>query len=67
MSAPTRFAGTTGHPVGETKTNLCVGMDKGKVVSKLEKKQKPSYRKGVRERPAICSGQKETSRRVCPY
>jgi hypothetical protein len=41
-----RFAGTTGHPVGETKTNLCVGMDHGKVVTKLEKKARPSTRKG---------------------
>ena len=46
MSAPTRFAGTTGHPVGETKTNLAVGMDKGKVVTKMEQKPKPSHRKG---------------------
>ena len=46
MSAPTRFAGTTGHPVGETKTGLAVGMDHGKVVTKLEQKQRPSYRKG---------------------
>lgn len=48
MSQPQRFAGTTGHPVGETKTGLAVGMDKGRVVTKLELKQKPSYRKGVR-------------------
>ena len=46
MSQPTRFAGTTGHPVGETKTNLAVGMDHGKVVTKLPLKQRPSYRKG---------------------
>ena len=46
MSAPTRFAGTTGHPVGDTKTGLAVGMDKGKVVTKIEKKQLPSQRKG---------------------
>lgn len=25
MSAPTRFAGTTGHPKGEVKTGLAVG------------------------------------------
>ena len=49
MSQPTRFAGTTGHPVGETKTNLAVGMDHGKVVTKLERKQLPSYRKGKLE------------------
>merc|ERR1711975_204980 len=35
-----------GHPIGETKTGLAVGMDKGKVVTKLEKKQLPSQRKG---------------------
>jgi large subunit ribosomal protein L36e len=46
MSAPTRFAGTTGHPVGETKTGYAVGMDKGKALTKLELKQRPSYRKG---------------------
>ena len=46
MSQATRFAGTTGHPVGETKTNLAVGMDHGKVVTKLELKQRPSLRKG---------------------
>ena len=46
MSQPTRFAGTTGHPVGETKTNLAVGMDHGKVVTKIALKQAPSYRKG---------------------
>ena len=32
--------------MGETKTNLAVGMDHGKVVTKLELKQRPSYRKG---------------------
>ena len=47
MSAPTRFAGTTGHPVSETKTGLAVGMDKGHVVTKRKLEQKPSYRKGV--------------------
>ena len=41
-----RFAGTTGHPVAEVKTGLSAGMDKGHVVTKLELKQKPSYRKG---------------------
>jgi len=46
MSAPTRFAGTTGHPVGETKTNLAAGMDKGKQLTKLELKPRPSQRKG---------------------
>ena len=46
MSAPTRFAGTTGHPRGETKTGLAVGMDHGRVVTKIELKQRPSYRKG---------------------
>lgn len=48
MSAATRFAGTTGHPVGETKTNLAVGMDKGRQLTKIALKPKPSYRKGVR-------------------
>jgi len=46
MSAATRFAGTTGHPVGETKTNLAVGMDKGRQLTKIALKPKPSYRKG---------------------
>ena len=46
MSAPTRFAGTTGHPRGETKTGFAVGMDHGRVVTKLELKQRPSQRKG---------------------
>ena len=46
MSAPTRFAGTTGHPVGDTKTGLAVGMDHGKVVTKIPLKPRPSYRKG---------------------
>jgi large subunit ribosomal protein L36e len=46
MSGTARFAGTTGHPVGETKTNLAVGMDHGKVVTKIALPQKPSYRKG---------------------
>ena len=46
MSAPTRFAGTTGHPVGDTKTNIAVGMDKGKALTKLEMKPRPSTRKG---------------------
>ena len=32
--------------MGETKTGLCKGMDKGKVVTKLDLKPKPSYRKG---------------------
>lgn len=50
MSAPTRFAGTTGHPKGEVKTGFAVGIDHGKVVTKLEMKPKPSYRKGVRAR-----------------
>ena len=45
-TATNRFAGTTGHPVGETKTGFAVGMDKGHVVTKLEQKQRPSYRKG---------------------
>ena len=48
MSAPTRFAGTTGHPIGETKSGLAVGADHGKVLTKLELKQRPSQRKGVR-------------------
>ena len=32
--------------MGETKTNLAVGMDHGKVVTKLESKPRPSLRKG---------------------
>lgn len=51
MATATRFAGTTGHPVGEEKTGLAVGMDKGLVVTKRALKPKPSYRKGVRLRP----------------
>merc|ERR550514_2678945 len=46
MSAVTRFAGTTGHPVAEVKTGMAAGMDKGHVVTKLALKPKPSYRKG---------------------
>ena len=46
MSGTNRFAGTTGHPVSETKTGLAVAMDKGHVVTKIEQKQRPSYRKG---------------------
>jgi len=55
MSAPTRFAGTTGHPgkaaKTDTKTGICVGMvaenaNYGKVTTKLPLKPKPSYRKG---------------------
>merc|ERR1712113_575650 len=41
----TRVAGT-GHPVGDEKTGLAVGMDKGHVLTKLDLKPKPSYRKG---------------------
>ena len=51
MATATRFAGTTGHPVGEEKTGLAVGMDKGMIVTKRALKPKPSYRKGVRLRP----------------
>ena len=32
--------------MSETKTGLAVGMDKGHVVTKIEQKQRPSYRKG---------------------
>ena len=55
MSAPTRFAGTTGHPgkaaKTDTKTGICVGMvaenaNYGKVMTALPMKPKPSYRKG---------------------
>ncbi|KAL1503055.1 hypothetical protein AB1Y20_011122 [Prymnesium parvum] len=46
MSAPTRFAGTTGHPVGETKTGLAAGMDKGMQLTKRALPVKHSYRKG---------------------
>merc|ERR1712060_403832 len=44
MSA--RLTGFTGHPVGETKTGLAVGMDCGHVLTKRDMKPKPSYRKG---------------------
>merc|ERR1719478_2043285 len=43
---PARYPGTTGHPVGETKAGLAVGIDHGKVVTKLEQKARPSLRKG---------------------
>uniref|UniRef100_A0A6S9SL99 60S ribosomal protein L36 n=1 Tax=Chrysotila carterae TaxID=13221 RepID=A0A6S9SL99_CHRCT len=42
----TRLTGFTGHPKGETKTGLAVGMDSGHVLTKRELKPKPSYRKG---------------------
>merc|ERR1719152_1014654 len=41
-----RFPGTTGHPVGEEKSGLAVGMDHGLALTKREMKPKPSYRKG---------------------
>jgi len=47
MSAPTRFAGTTGHPRAEEKNGLAVGMDKGHVLTKRALPKKQSYRKGV--------------------
>ena len=53
MSAVTRFAGTTGHPVGETKTNLAVGMDHGKQLTKIELKQRPSTRKGKQNKRVL--------------
>ena len=43
-----RIVGFTGHPVGEEKSGLAVGMDKGRALTKRELKPKPSYRKGVR-------------------
>merc|ERR1711997_1262230 len=45
-SMATRLAGFTGHPVGEEKTGVAVGIDKGHVTTKRELKPKPSYRKG---------------------
>ena len=53
MSAPTRFAGTTGHPVGEEKTGLAVGMDKGVALTKRALPKKHSYTKGVRRRHSL--------------
>ena len=53
MSAPQRFAGTTGHPVGEERSGLAVGMDKGMQLTKRALPTKQSYRKGVRRRPAL--------------
>merc|ERR1712166_181924 len=38
--------GFTGHPVGETKTNLCVGMDKGKPLTKRALPTKQVHKKG---------------------
>ena len=46
MSSLGRVTGFTGHPVGETKTNLCVGMDKGKPLTKRELKPKQVSKKG---------------------
>lgn len=43
-----RLTGFTGHPKGERKTGLAVGMDKGHVLTSRDLKPKPSYRKGVR-------------------
>eukprot|EP00308_Calcidiscus_leptoporus_P002168 CAMPEP_0119369270 /NCGR_PEP_ID=MMETSP1334-20130426/15820_1 /TAXON_ID=127549 /ORGANISM="Calcidiscus leptoporus, Strain RCC1130" /LENGTH=115 /DNA_ID=CAMNT_0007386099 /DNA_START=103 /DNA_END=450 /DNA_ORIENTATION=- len=45
MSAA-RLTGFTGHPIGESKTGLAVGMDSGHVLTKHDMKPKPSYRKG---------------------
>eukprot|EP00315_Gephyrocapsa_oceanica_P009459 CAMPEP_0185306416 /NCGR_PEP_ID=MMETSP1363-20130426/16073_1 /TAXON_ID=38817 /ORGANISM="Gephyrocapsa oceanica, Strain RCC1303" /LENGTH=114 /DNA_ID=CAMNT_0027903701 /DNA_START=62 /DNA_END=406 /DNA_ORIENTATION=+ len=42
----TRLTGFTGHPKGERKTGLAVGMDKGHVLTSRDLKPKPSYRKG---------------------
>lgn len=47
MSQPTRFAGTTGHPVGEEKSGLAAGIDKGVALTKRPLPSKHSYRKGV--------------------
>ena len=46
MSSVGRVTGFTGHPKGESKTNLSVGMDKGKQLTKRELKPKQSYAKG---------------------
>ena len=46
MSAAGRVTGFTGHPVGETKTNLCVGMDKGKPLTKRALPTKQVHKKG---------------------
>ena len=46
MSATGRVTGFTGHPVGETKTNLCVGMDKGKPLTKRALPTKQVSKKG---------------------
>jgi len=46
MSAQGRVTGFTGHPVGETKTNLCVGMDKGKPLTKRALPTKQVHKKG---------------------
>jgi len=43
-----RLTGFTGHPVGEKRTNIAVGMDKGRQLTKRELPTKPSHRKGVR-------------------
>ena len=46
-----RLTGFTGHPKGEEKSGLAVGIDKGTRVTKRELGKKPSYRKGVRCTP----------------
>lgn len=46
-----RLTGFTGHPKGEEKSGLAVGIDKGTRVTKRELGKKPSYRKGVRCAP----------------
>lgn len=46
MSGTGRVTGFTGHPVGETKTNLCVGMDKGKPLTKRALPTKQVSKKG---------------------
>mmetsp|Transcript_25034 Transcript_25034/g.68756 ORF Transcript_25034/g.68756 Transcript_25034/m.68756 type:complete len:114 (+) Transcript_25034:71-412(+) len=42
----TRLTGFTGHPKGEKRTGIAVGMDKGRELTKRELPVKPSYRKG---------------------
>ena len=58
MSGVGRITGFTGHPKGETKTNLAVGIDHGKALTKRELKPKQSYRKGrIQLRWAAARGQ----------
>jgi len=61
----TRVLGFTGHPVGEEKTGIAIGMDKGHVLTKREMKPKPSYRKGKLNKRVTFV--RDIIREVCGY